>query len=99
MQIATKYSIIINIYGMKKLRYAIQKVQKSSCSEPAHQPRPNSDINVACKESSQAADLLRFSLLHHQASTHMTILALPEASLHYARKEASCGGVLKLDFI
>jgi len=38
---------------------------------------------VARKESSQAADLLRFSLLRRQASTHMTILALPEASLHY----------------
>ena len=48
-----------------------------------HQPRPHSDTYVARKESSQAADLLRFSLLHHQASTHMTILALPEARLHY----------------
>jgi len=33
----------------------------------------------------------------------MTILALPEASLHYVemkqpKKEASCAGVLKLDF-
>jgi len=34
-------------------------------------------------ESSQAADLLQFSLLHRQASTHVMILALPEASLHY----------------
>jgi len=37
------------------------------------------------EESSQAADLLRFSLLRRQASTHMTILALPEASLHDVR--------------
>ena len=44
---------------------------------------PHSDIYVARKESSQAADLLRFSLLRRQASTHMTILALLEASLHY----------------
>jgi len=35
------------------------------------------------KSQAKAADLLRFSLLYHQASTHMTILALPEASHHY----------------
>jgi len=59
---------------------------KQSRAVPAHQPGPHGDIYVARKESSQAADLLRFSLLHHQASTHMTILALPEdISLHYVR--------------
>ena len=49
----------------------------------AHQPRPHSDIYVARKKSSHAADLLRFSLLHHQASTRMMVLALPDASLPY----------------
>ena len=55
---------------------------KQSHAVPAHQPGPHSDIYVKRKESSQAADLLRFSLLHHQASTHMTKLVLPEDSLH-----------------
>jgi len=55
---------------------------KQSRAVPAHQPGPHSDFYVARKESSQAADLLRFSLLHHQASTHMTKLVLPEDSLH-----------------
>ena len=55
---------------------------KQSRAVPAHRPGPHSDIYVARKESSQAADLLRFSLLRRQASTHMTKLALPEASLH-----------------
>jgi len=56
---------------------------KQSRAVPAHQPGPHNDIYVARKESSQAADLLRFSLFRRQASTHMAILALPEASLHY----------------
>jgi len=60
---------------------------KQSRAVPSHQPWPHSDIYVARKESSQAADLLRFSLLRRQASTHMTILALPEASLHYEEKK------------
>ena len=43
-----------------------------------------SDIYVARSVNpSRRPTRFRFSLLHHQASTHTTILALPGASLHY----------------